>query len=623
MNKQFFNKLWISEEELLQTIRDERTSWEDFCYDFKLWIEADIKLLKNQRDKKKDEKLVWDSTLFNVHSALVARSYKATNSIKLRWDKNWVERDIKMLNACLDEDNNSANEKGLRYYMYDDKFATWVSIKARIGWDWVYKRNITAIVNPLTWIPDPNWDYFLWNYKFTGFFAIKSKAQLKEEWHDIDDLLRTYTEWAIDKKERLQRQIGLTPEILTGTTDLVDVYFHFTYINGKRIYAKTASLDSVLLDAGFIKPNNQLEEKNPEAIKPPFAFYYWKPDRNNPFWDRPANYTRDVQLQKAEIANLRLNKMRAELYPMYLYNSDLISGKDLSFGFNKGIPVKMGMWWEQFNIGNVMTPIQKDLRVDTSFQVEQSLDRQVEKSTSIWEVVQGTTPTKRETLGTNNLIQTNTDVNLELNEEIHSVWDEQWINLWFGWYYQNFASGDKKLVFAGSTTAKTAIILKRKDLIYDGNLSISIEWSIAREDRIRKELAASVQVTPLIMPDLNPASKIQWQRYVSERAWVPMETMDEILLDTPQMMLQKMENEALKEDVFVPIEETDDHIQHLVAIGTTINTAACEAHKLAHIMEIVKQWQQVPEQDGLNENAMQNSMMSQAIGQAGSQLQNA
>jgi hypothetical protein len=86
-----------------------------------------------------------------------------------------------------------------------------------------------------------------------------------------------------------------------------------------------------------------LEEKYPESIKPPLAFFYWKPDRDNPFGDRPANYTRDVQLQKAEIANLRLNKMRAELYPMYLYNSDLINSKDLSFGFNKGIPVKMGI----------------------------------------------------------------------------------------------------------------------------------------------------------------------------------------------------------------------------------------------------------------------------------------
>lgn len=80
--------------------------------------------------------------------------------------------------------------------------------------------------------------------------------------------------------------------------------------------------------------------------------------------------------------------MRAELYPMYLYNKDYVSGKDLAFGFNKGIPITTGIDGASVNLNNIVQPIQKDLRVDTSFAVEQSLDRQVEKSTSIGEVVQ-------------------------------------------------------------------------------------------------------------------------------------------------------------------------------------------------------------------------------------------
>lgn len=87
-----------------------------------------------------------------------------------------------------------------------------------------------------------------------------------------------------------------------------------------------------------------------------------------------------------------------------------------------------------------MRPVQKDLRIDTSFAVEQSLDRQVEKSTSIGEVVQGTTPDRKETLGTNQLVQGNTDVNLSLNEQIHAIGDDQFVRIWFGGYYQNFTS---------------------------------------------------------------------------------------------------------------------------------------------------------------------------------------
>ena len=140
----------------------------------------------------------------------------------------------------------------------------------------------------------------------------------------------------------MQRVLGLFPNKNYGS-EIFDVYTHFTTIGTRKVFVKTANMDSILLDAGYCKPNNALEEKNEEAIKFPLAFYYWKPDRDNPYGDRPANYVRDVQLQKAEIANLRLNKMRAELYPMYLYNKDYVSGKDLAFGFNKGIPVTTGI----------------------------------------------------------------------------------------------------------------------------------------------------------------------------------------------------------------------------------------------------------------------------------------
>lgn len=620
MDKSFLKKIWLDKSELLKIVREERQSGEDFSYNFKMEIEADIKLRKNKRDKKKDEKLVWDSTLFNTHSALVARSYQAKNTIKIKKDKDWIEREVEMLNNVLNEDNNSAIEKAQKYYLYVDKYDTWIAIRWRIGWDWVYKRNITSIVNPLTWIMDPNWDYFLWQYKFTWFFGIESKAKLKKEWYDVDNLLKTYSEWAIDTKERMQRLLWLMPDFFEQ--DLTDIYYHFTNIDWKRIYTKTASLDTVLLEWWFIEPNSSLEEKNPEAIMPPFAFYYRKPDRDNPFWDRIANYIRDVQLQKAEIANLRLNKMRAELYPMYIYNSDLVSGKDLSFWFNKWIPVKMWMWGQQFNIWNVMTPVPKDLRVDTSFQVEASLDRQVEKSTSIWEVVQWTTPSRKETLWTNNLIQTNTDVNLQINEEIHSIWDEQWIKFWFGWYYQNFKDWDKKLVYAWSQTGQSALMLKRKDFIYEWNLSLSLEWSLAREDRLKKELAATVQVTPLIMADLNPAAKVNWQRFLTETAWIPDYIVNSTIFDTPQMMTQKLENESLKENIFVPITPNDDHEQHLIAMWSVINTDAFEAHKISHLIEYTKNPPLWPTaQDQNQENAMMNSAMSQWMAQAWSTLQ--
>jgi len=627
-NSEVLKKLWITEAEYLEQVRNERMEGDDFSRDYKLEIEADLKLLKNRRDKKKDEKLVGDSTLFNNHTALVARSFQSRNQIKLKADKAGAEREVKMLNNALNEDMETAAMKALRYYIYYDKFATGVAIVSRIGWDGVYKRNIFSTISPLTWIPDPQGDYFTGNYRYSGFYFIKTRKELEEEGYDVDGLLtKSYTEASQDKKERQQRIVGLLPDVQYGK-DVFDVYLHFTHVNGKKVYSLTANFDDVLLMIGECTPNNAVEEKHPEAVKFPLAFYYWKPDRDNPFWDRPANYIRDVQLQKAEIANLRLNKMRAELYPMYLFNKDFVSSKDLAFGFNKGIPVSTGLDGASVNLWNIVAPIQKDLRVDTSFAVEQSLDRQVEKSTSIGEVVQGITPWRRETLGTNQLVQTNTDVNLSLNEEIHNIGDEQFITIWFGGYYQNFSSGDKKLVFAGSSTASTPMVLRKSDFIYEGNLSISIESNIASEERKRKEAAASVQVSWLILPSVNQASKIMYLRHIADRAGMPAETIEEVLIDTPAMMKQKLENEALKENVYVPIDAEDNDEEHLVAMWASIDTEAFEAHKLSHIMAIQQKGKMTAAPLDVNaetakksqEFSMQNSMTSQAMAQAGSEL---
>jgi len=367
-----------------------------------------------------------------------------------------------------------------------------------------------------------------------------------------------------------------------------------------------------------------LEEKEEEAITFPFAFYYWKPDRDNPYGDRPANYTRDVQIQKAEISNLRLNKMRAELYPMYLYNKDYVSGKDLAFGFNKGIPISTGIDGASVNLDNIVRPVQKDLRIDTSFAVEQSLDRQVEKSTSIGEVVQGTTPDRKETLGTNQLIQGNTDVNLELNEQLHAVGDDQFVRIWFGGYYQNFTSGDKKLVYAGSSTGKSAIVLKRKDFIFEGNLNISVESNLGSEERKRKEMAATTIVTPVLLPSLNAASKIKYLRFMADRAGIPAENVEEFLLDTPQMALQAMENELLKLNEYVPINPDDNDEEHLVEMGSSLQTEEAELHKVAHIQAMIAKGTQPvinQQMQGGNEQQMANSMMSMAQGSATAEMQ--
>jgi len=51
---------------------------------------------------------------------------------------------------------------------------------------------------------------------------------------------------------------------------------------------------------------------------------------------------------------------------------------------------------------------------------------------------------------------------------------------------------------------------------------------------------------------------------MAERAGIPVENVEEFLIDTPQMAKQSVENELLKLNIFVKVDANDDDEQHLI-----------------------------------------------------------
>jgi len=588
----FLEEINMDESDLLAQIKNERSIWDAYMNNERLEIEADLVLLRNQK-KQKDK--TWDTTLFNVHTALIARSFQAKTPIKFKGDEDWIEKAIKMLNSVFKEDMDTPYMKALRYYQFFDIYATWICITAKVGWDWVYKKNLFNVINPLLAVPDPNWDYFTWNYRYIWFSSVKTEHELESEWYEADELNQwSSIQWAITQKQNTQSSLWMSN---LDTKGLYEVYLHFTTVEVeigwkmtiRKIWALTASNETVILTAWLVPAGNKYQEKHPEAIDFPLSFKYWKPLRDKFCGDRPANYIRDVQIQKAIIANLRLDKMRAELYPMYLYNKDYVNGKDLTFWFNKWIPISTWLW-PQINLQNLVSPVQKDLRIDTSITVEQLMDRQVEKSTSIWEVAQWTTPNKRETLWTNQLVVSNTDVNLSLNEEIQIIWEEKFVIDWFAWYFQNFNDADKKLIYAWMWTWTIPLRLKRKEFIYEWNLAISIESNIQSETRKKKQALAYSITAPLILQDqsIPESSKRQTLRRIAEANWVDEKDIDIEIPKMPQQILQQMENELLMDWEYININPEDDDHAHLLEMGSLLLTPEMEAHQYAHLQAVIE-----------------------------------
>ena len=168
------------------------------------------------------------------------------------------------------------------------------------------------------------------------------------------------------------------------------IYTHFGIFKGDKGSVKAMIVmgneQKTIISVSMLEPATKAEKKDPMLIEFPFSYTWWKPRTNNPFGDRISTYISDVQRIKAEIANLRLDKSKAELYPMYLYNTRLIKNKeDLNFGFNKLIATNP---LEGESLNNAVTPIQHDYRADNSYLIDDSLDRQIEASTSVGKITQ-------------------------------------------------------------------------------------------------------------------------------------------------------------------------------------------------------------------------------------------
>lgn len=584
--------------DILVRIRERRTMGEDNIQAEKDAIEADIALIRGKKKKGK-EGLIGDFTMSTKVRNMVARSFTNKSPIYIRATQNGNDRIAKAQNKIYKEDRDTPEMKALRYYKDTDKYTTGIAILAKVGWDGKKKAPIWSRINPLLAVPDPFGDYFAWDYRYIGFYGLKTKEEMEELGWDMT-VSQDALEW-----EKEQKRVEQQNNWLNNQTDntIFDVYYHFEKEGEEWMMYVTNGNCTHLHTSKKLK-------------KSPFAFFYWQP--NGSFYgDRPANYCRDTQKWNAEMKNLQADKVRQEVYGTYLYNSDYVSGKDIDFSVKKKIPIKTGLDWAQVSLSNIVSKVPVDTNVSASMEFMRSLTNEVDNALSTNRLAEWSTPERRETAKTNSMMMDSADVIFSLNEEMDAMGEQQFVNIHFETYAEKFTEADKKIIYAGSSTGQTAIIISRKDFIIDGNLSLEVETSSQREKRLAKETAWRTQNAPLVLqdPTINDSSKRIVLRKLLLAWWAEMEDVEEEIPMTAQYLKQESENELLKKWIYVEVMPEDDDDQHLVAMwDVDPENTEMIAHQMAHIAQKVSKW------EAQNQvNPMLNGAMSQAMSQAGSQ----
>jgi len=624
--KLLMSKAKVDVDDILNKVREEYNIWLDFVMSKRNKFNTDLKLYNNQ---KLNSDKIWDTTVYNVHSALMARLYMSKPNISFEWTKIWMDFITDNINSAYKEDFEEEDMENIKYQRLWDALFYWVGIVAKTGWNWVEKETIFQNIDPRNWIPDPIGNYTTWNYRYTWFEKIISEVDLKQQWLWNEDLNPLNTTWvgAIWAKKNLDDDhIRGWVGNYTATDEWYSIYYHFTTINWVKVKIITWNDNTLLLNVNILKPIFKAEKKDNTLIEFPFSFTYYRPIRNDPFGRSVVDDTGDVQRTKAIIANLRLNKSKAELYPMYLYNTRLVKNKnDLSFWFNKLIWVNP-LEWEPLN--NAITPIQKDFRADNSYLIDDSLDKQVQKATSVWPSAQGSSPQRRETATTNSIVQNNVDVNMSFMSKIVNWGEKQIAKLWYRWLVENLMPWDKKVVKIYNWFTTVPNTLGIKDLITDDEYKITVKSSLDKTEQEQKDVNAFNMALPLLQslnlpkPSLYNAYRdfLRNLWYDEKKIWVTIpQTPEEIDVEQDISLLQKWIQVTPDENTDVdtalllikrlqPSKVVDVYIATLLELKKTKDaTAQAQAEAQA------QQWQ---------EQQMQQWLKSNSMSQAGSALQN-
>ncbi len=613
MIKDLVKASWMSEVDIREQVKSERDTWFSFASTIRDEFDEETKLFNYQKSNKDK---VWDSTLFNVHSAMMAREYVDKPTSKFEGTHGQLDI-VNNLNAALDIDMSRAEMENLIYDWKHDKFLRGLWIIIRNWWNWEDKNPTFETIDPRLAILDPDGDYRTGEYGFFWFDKLEYYNTFTEEngYENIDNIIKYGNWWAAtDLKQQDQNEFKLNANRWRSKNNpSIETYYHFSTFGTQRALIvmtnKTTEIVKVLLIG---------ENKKVKAFQDYLAVTYRRPRRNNPYGDRMPRYVGDVQIVKSIMANLRLDKIRAELYPMYIRNTRLITNKaDLKFWFNKIIDANP-LEWESLN--NALTPVQRDLKTDQSYILDDSLDKQVESSTSIGKIAQWTTPERREAATTNRLVQDSTDINLAFTAKIDSTWYEQLLIVWLSWYKENLKAWDKKLVYIQTGYGNLTKNLNKKDFISDIAVKIKIETKIEIEEKRIVDKVAYQQLVWILptLPNRPISAQLNSMRNYARSMSLSEENIDMEIPATGQEVIAQQNVWLLLEGKTVTVKDSYDPDTHMIAlkaawVGTNIDAYKYWLLKLKTIKGEAPQEQADP--------SIANNLVAQTSAQAANQPQ--
>jgi len=564
-----------------------------------------LKLYNNQ---KRDKDAVGDTTLFTILQTVVASLYVDKLSVDFAGKEDGDEETADNLNALAESDYSDMEKDSLDYdWVWDTAFFG-RGLMLVEEFDRDPDNNVfipcPEILDPITFLRDPDAVSVNGNgrkrknaMRFGGWECKMGEDEMKEhpsflkeslDFTKIDfgsTTMSLLQDAATARNEAQNRQdtAKFDKEEKLGANAKYDITVWFTHCrvgdDGLPATDKTGKIKKVKVWLA----NERTKVVGFKVLKHDYfpivdrALYPTSHD-----WDGTsiADLTEDKQRAKAMAQNLGLQLMRADLEPMYIYDSNRITNKnDLNFEFNKFIPIDA----KDRPVGDAIIPLTK-VRPNMPILdfIFNSLDVSAQKATATPEMQQGQMSVQQRTLGELNLIASKVDTRYSLSAKIFGWSEKRFWKQWYQLYKDNFADDidEKVLRIVGAFGAKWRP-LKKDNIIARLDPDITIESLVLSRAKQLEDRQALTQYFSLALQD--PTSNRRWGlKKLAGLNGLTKSEIERLFPPTIDERVAEEQNELLNVDKLAPVLPEDDHNVHLEVHSKANETSATTVHIKTH-----------------------------------------
>jgi len=563
-------------------------------------IQQNLGRLKLYNNQKRDPDAIGDPLLFTVHQTLLASLYDDSLSVTFEGREEGDNDTADNLNSLATFDYEKMG-KDVVDYMWD-----WDTLFFGRGLVMLqeFDRNkdfmcpIPENWDPMTFLRDPkavsvNGDVKgrggmrfggreLWLNRMNltrknGYFDTKYLRATNE----IKDLLQT-AERERDSAQNLQALFNKDMESNMGDNSMIGGLQWFTYWKGKRVMVVLAQNKTKIIK--YRELTNQ--RRYPLIDRPMYPHSHDWAGTSIP------DLIEDKQRQRSVAINLGLQAMKADLYPMYLYDEDRIKNKGdlLKFAFNKFIGVTGG---DGKDIRGAAQPLNKpSIAWNMVDFIINTLDVSAQRATATPEMQQGQLSQNKRTATELNLVSAKVDTRYSLSAKVFGWSERDFWRTWYSLYKEHFNDGiDAKVIRISGSFGSEWRKLTRENIISPVDPDVFIESkTISDAKRIRERLLLQ-QFGTVVFAD-QEANKRYFEKKLARLNGFKKDEVDILFPPTSEELRARDENKTLDDNKLTIVHPLDDHNVHLMEHRKSAETAAKAAHIAAHIEGMTSQRRQ-------------------------------